>query len=337
MNAIGFTTQTLVVLACAGLMACNGANGKADGYGNFEATEVIISAEANGRIMTLSIREGERLQAGDTVGRIDCQSLALQRAQAEANLQALDDQTIDYKPESEVYTSRLTAETKRLEALYEQRRVMEVEQRRIRNLVEDDAAPTMQLDDINGKVAVLEREIAAAESGLDVIRQQITSLRQSTSDKNQGILSAQSPLRKQVDLIEEQLSKCVITNPVNGTVLDVYSEEHEFVSTGKPLYKIADLSVMQLRVYIGARQLPAIESGQTVEVGIDQEEGMKTYTGRIAWIASEAEFTPKVIQTKEERVNLVYAVVVEVENDGALKIGMPAEVWLTKQTTNEGE
>jgi HlyD family secretion protein len=163
-----------------------------------------------------------------------------------------------------------------------------------------------------------------ANSQVDVLKKQI----QNVETQNAPIVNEVKSIDAKVAQIEEQIAKSKITNPIKGTVLTKYAEPGEIVSFGKPLYKIADLEEMTLRVYVSETQLPNIKIGQQVNVKIDSGEEMKDYQGTISWISASAEFTPKIIQTKEERVNLVYAVKVTVKNDGSLKIGMPAEMWI---------
>jgi HlyD family secretion protein len=185
-----------------------------------------------------------------------------------------------------------------------------ISKNRIENLIKENAGTQKQLDDIDGQI--------------DVIKQQIRSV----EIQNASVINELYSLDIQIDQVEDQLQKSIITNPINGTVLTKYAEPNEISSFGKPLYKIADLSILKLRVYISETQLSSIKIGQEVTVKIDSEKEMTNYSGTISWVASEAEFTPKIIQTKEERVNLVYAVKIDVKNDGSLKIGMPAEMWV---------
>ena len=191
-----------------------------------------------------------------------------------------------------------------------QLKTAKISQNRIKNLIKENAGTQQQLDDINGKI--------------DVINQQIKSI----EIQNAPVVNELKSIDVQISQLEDQLQKSLIKNPIEGTVLVKYAEPNEITSYGKPLYKIADLSTMQLKVYISEKQLASIKIGQKVTVKIDSNNDLKNYDGTISWISSEAEFTPKIIQTKEERVNLVYAVKVDVKNDGSLKIGMPAEMWI---------
>jgi HlyD family secretion protein len=278
------------------LISCNKNNGKADGYGNFEATEITISAENNGKLMQFKIDEGDQLLKDAIVGYIDTIPLSLKRDQLIASKSVISSKSKGVLSEINVLNSKL--------------KTAEISKNRIENLIKDNAGTQKQLDDVNGEI--------------DVIKQQ----KRSVETQNAPIINELKSLDVQLQQIEDQIDKSIIINPVNGTVLSKYAEPNEITSFGKPLYKIADLSLMQLRVYISETQLSNLKIGEKVTVKIDENDGMKNYNGTITWVASEAEFTPKIIQTKEERVALVYAVKIDVVNDGSLKIGMPAEMWL---------
>jgi len=190
-----------------------------------------------------------------------------------------------------------------------------------------DAVPAKQLDDISGQVNVLKEKIVAGKTQLNVLQSQISAQRKLVAIQNRGILSEKGPMEKRVALIEDQLSKTSINNPVAGTVLTKYAQRNEFTATGKALYKIADLSMMKLRAYITGNQLAQVKLNQAVKIKVDDGNGgYKELAGTINWISDKAEFTPKTIQTKEERANLVYAIKIKVKNDGYLKIGMYGEV-----------
>jgi len=279
------------------LISCNN-NSKADGYGNFEAVETTISAEGNGKLIQFNLNEGDLLNKGDLVGVIDTVQLALKKQQIEAS--------------KKVIIAQSKSILSQLQVLKAQLNTAKQSQKRIENMIADSAATQQQLDDVNGKVAV--------------INQQMNSI----LAQNEPTLSQLKNSDAQLKSIDDQLEKSNIINPINGTVLVKYVEPNEVVFFGKPLYKIADLSMLQLRVYISETQLSKIKIGQKVTISVDNGNNTKNFDGTISWIASEAEFTPKIIQTKEERVNLVYAVKVDVKNDGSLKIGMPAEMWLKK-------
>ncbi len=285
-----------IPLMAASLISCDDTNGRADGYGNFEATEITISAENNGRLMQFDVNEGDLLQKGKLIGSIDTIPLHLKREQLQVSKAIVGSKSKGVLSQINVLNAKLKrANTNRT---------------RIENLIKDNAGTQKQLDDINGEI--------------DVIKQQIRSV----EIQNAPVVNELKSIDIQIAQIEDQIAKCNIINPINGTVLSKYVEPNEITAFGKPLYKIANLSLMQLRVYVSETQLANTKMGQEVTVKIDDGDAMKSFTGKISWIASEAEFTPKIIQTKEERVALVYAVKVAVENDGSLKIGMPAEMWL---------
>ena len=278
------------------LSSCNSNSELADGYGNFEATETTISAESNGKLLKFNVEEGQTLKKDADVGYIDTIQLALKKEQLIASKNVISSKSKGVLSQIRVLKSQLKTAT--------------VSKKRTENLIAANAGTQKQLDDINGKIDVINNQIISVET------------------QNAPIVNELKSLDVQVKQIENQIQKSIINNPVNGTVLVKYAEPNEVTSFGRPLYKIADLSTMQLRVYISEVQLASIEIGQEVTVKIDAGENMKNYNGIITWVASEAEFTPKIIQTKEERVNLVYAIKINVKNDGSLKIGMPAEMWI---------
>ena len=280
------------------LMACSKNDDKADGYGNFEATEITVSAEANGKIEDFTIEEGAVLEANSIVGIIDTTQLYFSKEQLKASIQTINSKSTNVLSQKSVIQAQLQT------AL--------LEKKRIQNMFNENAATQRQVDEINGRVAVLQEQI------------------KSVATQNTPIANESKSIDVQIEKINDLIEKSKITNPIKGTVLAKYAEPNEVTAFGKPLYKIADISEMTLRVYVSETQLPNIKIGQKLNVKIDGAEEMKTYEGTISWIASQAEFTPKTIQTKEERVNLVYAVKVLVKNDGSLKIGMPAEVWFKK-------
>lgn len=288
--------QLFTFLILINLVACNKNNDKADGYGNFEATEVTISAEASGKIEYLNLEEGAIVAPNTQVGLIDTIQLYLSKQQLIASKN-----TIASKSENVLSQTAV---------LNEQLKTTLIEQKRIQNMFAENAATKRQVDEINGKVNVLNEQIKSIKT------------------QEAPISNEQKSIDVQIEKINDQIQKCKITSPFQGTVLAKYSEENEITNFGKPLYKLADLTTMTLRVYISEKQLNQIKVGQKVTVKIDTQEDMKSYPGTISWIASSAEFTPKIIQTKEERANLVYAVKVNVKNDGSLKIGMPAEMWI---------
>lgn len=284
------------ILIAITLFSCNKNDNEADAYGNFEATEVTISSEANGKIEFLKLDEGMQLEKDVVIGQIDTVQLYLNKQQLMAS------KTTIYSKSANVLSQR--------NVLQEQLKTAKIEQNRITTMSNENAATQRQVDEINGKVKVLQQQINSVET------------------QNAPIINEVKSIDVQIEKINDQLKKSKIINPVKGTVLAQYAEPNEITAFGKPIYKIADLSEMTLRVYFNETQLSSIKVGQEVNVSIDEKDGTKPYKGKISWISSAAEFTPKIIQTKEERVNLVYAVKVIVKNDGSLKIGMPAEVKL---------
>lgn len=308
-------------------MACGDAKGGHDASGVFEATEVIISAETAGRILTFPVEEGQLLKAQELAATIDCAQLELQKAQAVASEQALGEKTTDAAPQVQILREQAMAQERQVAAQTAQLAVLKTEQARFAELVAASAAPAKQLADIEGAMAVLEKQIAASQGQVAVTRQQMKSALAQAELQNRAIGSESGPMKARISQIDDQIARCQVVNPVEGTVLVKYAERNEFAAPGKPLYKIADLRVMTLRAYATGAQLRSVKPGQVVRVLVDA--GTKTsheLQGTVAWISDKAEFTPKTIQTKDERANLVYALKIRIPNDGALKIGMYAEV-----------
>ncbi len=310
-----------------GLVACNSSKNEYDATGVFEANEVIVASEANGKLNSFNVEEGQTLKAGDNVGEIDCKNIGLQKAQIEASLQALSQKQNDANPQVEVLQKQFISQKTIIATQKEQLSLLENEKRRVQNLVKAEAVPSKQLDDITGQIDVLRKQMESTQSQLDLIAQQIQSQKAQVSIQNRGIMSEAEPLKVRVAQAEEQLGHCQVVNPVDGTVLVKYAEANEFAAMGKPLYKIADLEEMTLRAYISGNQLSSVKLNQMVKVYVDKgKDDFKEYSGKIAWVSSKAEFTPKTIQTKDERSNLVYAIKIQLKNDGFIKIGMYGEV-----------
>ncbi len=287
--------QIITVVVSVSLFSCNNNGDESDAYGNFESDEVIVSAQMQGELKQLKIEEGQEVKADQMVGLIDTATLSVKKDQLEAKKEAT--------------AARLTNIEAQLEVQQEQIETFETEEQRIKKLLKDGAATQQQYDNIAGK--------------LRVARKQLKSIR---TQKN-SVYREMNVIDAQVREVEENMNKCLVKNPVKGTVLEKYLEKGEVALPGKAIYKIADLSTMYLRVYVSGAQLPNIKIGQKVEVLIDKDEvSNQKLNGEITWISSQAEFTPKIIQTKEERVDMVYAVKVKVQNDGRIKIGMPGEV-----------
>jgi HlyD family secretion protein len=295
------------------LAGCNLNNKVSDASGTFEADEVVVSSEVPGKIISLNLEEGSILAKDSIVGIIDSVPLQLQKAQVEATIGALSQKTLDVKPQIKLLQDQISVQKIQLDnALHEKART--------ERLIKADAATTKQLDDINTQIDVLKKQI-------DVNQQQIKVQETTTGTQNSSVLSEYKPLQKSVAQIEDQLKRTNIINPINGTVLTKYAMAGEVTSAGKALYKIADLSVITLRVYITGTQLAQVKLNQHVNVLVDSSaDKYKQYSGVITMISDKAEFTPKTIQTKDERANLVYAIKIHVKNDGYLKIGMYGEV-----------
>lgn len=288
-------------MAALGLFicSCQSESNEADATGAFEATETIISAEASGKIMMLDISEGDQVKAGQVVGYIDSTQLHLSKLQLLQSQKAI----LSGRPDTKT----------QLEALQRELEVAVSDKQRTENLVKGEVASQKQLDDARARVTLIQSKIDAQKSILNSTTTTLNEQAQTVS--------------LQLAQVEEQLKKCKIVNPVTGTVLSTFANPFEMTLSGKPLYKVADLSEINLKAYITSSQFAQAKTGQTVQVLVDGEDGkMKTYSGTITWINTKAEFTPKTIQTKDERANLVYAIKVRVKNDGLLKIGMYGEV-----------
>ncbi len=295
-NKIIYTVSILLSLF---LFACSNSNGDFDATGTFESDEIIVSSEAMGKLVMFDVDEGFILKQNQIVGVVDTTQLYLKKKQLESTIKAVLSKQPDIATQ--------------LAALQQQIVTTETEQKRIENLVKSNAATTKQLDDINAQLEVLQKQYNATKSSLNITRN--------------GIQSETLPLIAQVEQIEDQITKSKIKNPIDGTVLTRYAKQDEIATNGKALYKIANLSEMTLRAYVNGDQLGQIKLGQIVKLFVDKGNGeQKEMNGVIYWVSSKAEFTPKTIQTKDERANLVYAIKVKVKNDGYLKIGMYGEV-----------
>jgi len=298
---------------CILFSSCQDHKNNDDASGTFEATETIISAQANGVIEAFNIHEGQTLDSGMSVGHIDTTQLFLKKKQLEAQVKAMGYKLPDISAQTAQFKQQAAVTQSDLDYLLN-------EKRRTENLVKADAAAPKQLDDINAK-------IATAKEQIKVIYKQGAAQTSALKTQRSGISADVQPLYFQIEQLNDQLKKSKIINPVNGTVLTKFAEANEMATTGKPLYSIADLSNIILRAYITGNQFGAVKLKQKVKVMVDDTTGKsKEYEGIIEWISDKAEFTPKTIQTKDERANLVYAIKIRVKNDGYLKIGMYGEV-----------
>lgn len=299
-NSPSFFKAFAVLFITASLIGCNNDNEKSDAYGNFEAVEVIVSSEGQGQIINFNVEEGQKIKIDEQVGLIDTILLDLQKKEVEANIASLGSKVMSIHEQIAVYEA--------------QKKKLLIDKDRLEKLFKTEAATQQQLDNVNSSLAINEKQLEAT--------------RRKIKDSNRATMSQYGPLSKKVDLINEQINRCNIISPVAGTVLQKFAEQGEMTSMGRPLFKIADLSTLKVKAYATATQLSDVKVGQKVTVLTDGKDGTMNQTqGVIEWISDKAEFTPKTIQTKEERVSLIYAFKVRVKNaDGFFRIGMPAEV-----------
>jgi HlyD family secretion protein len=292
--------SALYILLLVLFTACGRNNNKSDAYGNFEADEVIVSAQTQGTLLNLDVQEGSDYESGRIVGKTDTSTQIIKRNQLLA--------------QHNVINARLHNLDAQLKVQDEQRKNMVREVNRLEKLLNEKAATQQQYDDMLGNLKVLDSQTEALKSQKNII------------------MGDNSVLMAQLDEVKNQLEKCYIVNPLRGTVLEKYTEPGELMTPGKALYKIANIKELEIKVYVSGSQLSSIALADSVKVLIDtKDETMQALKGVVTWISSQVEFTPKIIQTKEERVNMVYAVKVKVINDGRLKIGMPGEVVFLKQ------
>lgn len=290
-----FAYPLLVLLAAS----CVEGNKAYDASGVFESTEVTVSAEGNGKILSLDLQEGDRLEAGQIVGCIDTVQLHLSEVQLEASRRAVGSGWLDISRQIAALESQIGKQRQELD--------------RFTKLEKAGASNRKQVEDIQAQIETLERQLAAQKESLN--------------SSNRNVSGQADALEAQIEQIRDRIRKCVITSPVAGTVLAKYSEAGEFAALGRALFKVADIDNIRLRAYITADQLTSLKLGQQVRVFADQgSSGRKEYAGTLIWISDKAEFTPKTIQTRDERANLVYAVKIAVENDGLIKLGMYGDI-----------
>lgn len=299
---IHFSFKTgIAILILFSMSSCKKSENQYDASGSFEATEITVSAEVSGKLTDFPITEGDVLKVGQVVGNIDSVQLFLRKQQLKATLQSIQSRRPDIK--------------KQIAALEEQIKTAKTEQSRVQKLLKANATNQKQLDDVNSQVSVLEKQLDALKTTL--------------VNNNQGITDDARSIQLQIEQIQDQLNKCKILSPINGTVLVKYVEASELAVQGKSLFKIADTENLILRAYITADQLSQVKIGQDVTVSADFGlNQMRKYKGIISWVSSQSEFTPKTIETRDERANLVYAIKINVKNDGYLKIGMYGNVRL---------
>jgi HlyD family secretion protein len=287
-------TRTLIIIAAIMLSGCKNKADQADAYGNFEATEVIVSAETSGRILKFDHAEGTEIEKGAEIALIDTTLFHLQKAEIDAGMKSVRTRISSIKAQNDILNQQIAN--------------LNVNIARIENMLKDDAATKKQYDDLAGQVAVLQKQIAANNTQKASIASELTVYEAKKATLN------------------EQVVRSTVKSPLNGTIIEKYSEAGEMTAVGKPLAKIADLSIIKLKVYVSGAQLGSIKTGQQCKVRIDNgEKSYSSFTGTISNISGKAEFTPKIIQTKEERVTLVYEVTIDIRNDGSMKSGMPGE------------
>ena len=304
-----FTASLLILLATS----CRQNKIETDASGVFESDEVIVSAEQSGKLLSFPIKEGDTLAKGVITGNIDMSNTQLQKQQIQASIAALKQKTTNPNPQIELIKKQLAVQQSQLDQQLRERT-------RTENLLKADAATQKQLDDINAAIDQLQKQIA-------VSRQQIALDNSNISTQNRTIFSEQGPMEKSVAQVQDQIDKGQVVNPIKGTVLIKYALEGEMTTMGKALYKIANLDTLTLRAYVTGAQLTGVKLGQPVKVYTDEGASKyREYPGQVYWISDKSEFTPKTIQTKDERANLVYAVKIRVKNDGYLKLGMYGEV-----------
>lgn len=300
-------------LLAAAFISCSNDKNDYDASGIFETTEVIVSAKSAGELVRLGVEEGQTLKAGDVVGSIDANQLELKKTQLDANKKQLGSNKA-------ATNSHVLDLEKQVAGIQQQIKNAQNEKARYQALLKDGAATRKQVDDIQYQISVLQKQLAAT-------KEQIQASNQSFSSQSSGIDAQMQGVDAQKAQIDDQIANTLVKSPIDGTVLAKYAEQGEYAAPGKALFKVADIGNMKLRAYITAGQLTALKLGQKVKVYADQgEKGRKEYEGTVTWISDRAEFTPKTIQTRDERANLVYAIKIAVRNDGLIKRGMYGDV-----------
>ncbi len=287
-------TRSLIIIAALILSGCKNGTDNADAYGNFEATEVIVSSETSGRILKFEVAEGTEINKGAEIALIDTTFFHLQKAEIDAGMKSVRTRISSINAQNDILNQQISN--------------LNVNISRIENMLKDDAATKKQYDDLTGQVAVLEKQIAA------------------NNTQKSSIAAELSVYESKKATLNEQATRSSVKSPLQGTIIEKYSEAGELTAAGKPLVKIADLSLVKLKVYVSGAQMGSIKIGRNCTVRVDNgKKEYTSFTGTISYISGKAEFTPKIIQTREERVTLVYAVTIDVRNDGTMKSGMPGE------------
>ncbi len=295
MIMLNYMKTRLVILSVTVMLAgCKNKTGEADAYGNFEATEVTVSAETSGRILNFDVTEGSEIAKGAEIALIDTTLFHLQKSEIDAGMKSVRTRISTINAQNDILDQQIVNLNTNIS--------------RIVNMLKDDAATKKQYDDLTGQAAVLQKQIAASNT------------------QKSSIAAELSVYEARKSTLDEQVMRSIIKSPISGTVIEKYSEAGEVTAAGKPMVKIADLSLVRLKVYVSGAQLGSVKIGHQCSVRTDDgKKGYKTFPGIISYVSGKAEFTPKIIQTKEERVTLVYAVTIDVKNDGTIKSGMPGE------------
>jgi HlyD family secretion protein len=297
-------TSYLLLIVPAILWSCSNKTDKADAFGNFESTDVLISAETNGRIMELTTEEGQKIEKGSTIALIDTTVFHLQKEEIEAGMKSVVTRLASINAQNEILTQQISN--------------LNINVERISKMMKDEAATQKQYDDLAGQVAVLQKQISA------------------NNTQKASVSAELAVYQARKATVNEQIRRCNVKSPLSGTVIEKYCEAGEMTAAGKPLVKLADMSIIKLKVYVSGAQLSGIKTGQGCTVRVDDGvKGYTSYPGTISYVSEKAEFTPKIIQTKEERVVLVYAVNINVANDGSLKSGMPGEAFFTSSNVQK--
>ncbi len=319
--------RMILPLAALLLTACGDKNNHNEATGTFEATEVTVSAKSSGELQVFAISEGQEIEQGKEVGHIDSYPLQLKKDQLATTRSQLDANKRQLAASRQATNSKQLDLEMQVATIRQQIANAQRERQRFTELVNDGAVPRKQLDDINYQIKVLEKQLAAAR---EQIKSNNASLAQQSSGigaQMDGIDAQQASLTVQQAQLDDQIANTLVKAPITGTVLEKYAEQGEFVSTGKPLFKMADVREMTLRAYVTSAQLEKVKVGQAVKVTADYGgDRSQTYDGVVTWISSQSEFTPKTIVTDDERADLVYAVKVRVKNDGHIKMGMYGKV-----------
>jgi HlyD family secretion protein len=286
--------RLLIAIAAVIITGCRNKTEEADAYGNFEATEVIISAETSGRILKFDMEEGSPVEKGEMMAQVDTILLHLQKAEIDAGINSVRTRIGTINAQDAIFRQQIAN--------------LNVDIARVRNMLKDDAATQKQFDDMTGQVEVLNKQIEA------------------NNTQKSSVAAELAVYGSKKATLNEQILRACIRSPLNGTLIEKYSEAGEETAPGKPVAKIADLSVIKLKVYVSGGQLDKVRTGAKCTVRIDNgAKGYRNFSGIISYVSDKAEFTPKIIQTKKERVAFVYAVTINVINDGTLKSGMPGE------------